>query len=346
MSDIVTPRSGERLGCLLPARVHLSEAAGLTRRGASWQPTLGQEAGKSPCPQLSHGTRLAFVGGTWPIGSWRGVQGRQDGAAELVRRRFMLYGISIAPAGPGGDPSAMAELAAEAEGAGWDGIFLEDYIVYQGQVGTDTYDPWVTMAAMAVATRRVRLGTSVTPLPRRRPWKLASEALTLDHLSQGRVILGVGAGDDNDPGFSATAEPSPPVIRAQLLDEGLEIVTRLWTGKTSRLPTSGTSAPRSGRGRVSTSPLAAVSGQRTGTGTGSTSPPSPKPEPLGGPNGSSQATGSEQSTPSDGARCAPTDLRPHAARWRADQTVNARGTCARMMLCAPSERPSVEGNSA
>ncbi len=290
----------------------------------------------------------------------------------------MLYGISIAPAGPGGDPSAMAELAAEAEGAGWDGIFLEDYIVYQGQVGTDTYDPWVTMAAMAVATRRVRLGTSVTPLPRRRPWKLASEALTLDHLSQGRVILGVGAGDDNDPGFSATAEPSPPVIRAQLLDArrrfsgrasrsgsaatGRSAVSRPgWrggtaavstrahrprNGKTSRLPTSGTSAPRSGRGRVSTSPLAAVSGQRTGTGTGSTSPPSPKPEPLGGPNGSSQATGSEQSTPSDGARCAPTDLRPHAARWRADQTVNARGTCARMMLCAPSERPSVEGNSA
>jgi alkanesulfonate monooxygenase SsuD/methylene tetrahydromethanopterin reductase-like flavin-dependent oxidoreductase (luciferase family) len=92
----------------------------------------------------------------------------------------MRYGISISPAGPGGDPASMAELAAQAEQAGWDGIFLEDYIVYQGQAGPPTYDPWVTMAAMAVATRRVRLGTSVTPVPRRRPWKLASEAVTLD----------------------------------------------------------------------------------------------------------------------------------------------------------------------
>ncbi len=143
----------------------------------------------------------------------------------------MLYGISISPAGPGGDPAAMAELAAEAEQAGWDGIFLEDYIVYQGQAGTATYDPWVTMAAMPATTSRVRLGTSVTPLPRRRPWKLASEAVTLDHLSKGRLILGVGAGDIHDQGFSSTGEPLAPATRAQLLDEGLQIVTRLWTGE-------------------------------------------------------------------------------------------------------------------
>jgi alkanesulfonate monooxygenase SsuD/methylene tetrahydromethanopterin reductase-like flavin-dependent oxidoreductase (luciferase family) len=143
----------------------------------------------------------------------------------------MRYGISISPAGPGGDPAGMAELAAEAEQAGWDGIFLEDYIVYQGEDGMPTYDPWVTMAAMATATSRLRLGTSVTPLPRRRPWKLASEAVSLDHLSHGRVILGVGSGDIHDPGFSATAEPAKPAVRAQLLDEGLEIVTRLWSGE-------------------------------------------------------------------------------------------------------------------
>ena len=143
----------------------------------------------------------------------------------------MRYAISISPAGPGGDPASMAELAAAAEKAGWDGIFLEDYIVYQGQVGTPTYDPWVTMAAMTVATSRVRLGTSVTPLPRRRPWQLASEAVTLDHLSQGRLILGVGSGDTQDPGFTATGEPLRRAIRAELLDESLEIVTRLWTGE-------------------------------------------------------------------------------------------------------------------
>jgi len=76
----------------------------------------------------------------------------------------MRYGISISPAGPGGDPASMAELAAQAEQAGWDGIFLEDYIVYQGQAGTPTYDPWVTMAAMAVATRRVRYAVRRGPL--------------------------------------------------------------------------------------------------------------------------------------------------------------------------------------
>lgn len=143
----------------------------------------------------------------------------------------MRYGISISPAGPGGDPASMAELAAEAEQAGWDGIFLEDYLVYQGQDGTPTYDPWVTMAAMAVATAALRLGTSVTPLPRRRPWKLASEAVSLDHLSRGRLILGAGSGDVHDQGFSATGEPLEPAVRAQLLDEGLQIVTQLWTGE-------------------------------------------------------------------------------------------------------------------
>ena len=126
----------------------------------------------------------------------------------------------------------MAELAAEAERAGWDGVFLEDYIGYQGQTGTPTYDPWVTMAAMAVATSRVRIGTSVTPLPRRRPWKLAAEAVTLDHLSGGRLVLGVGSGDVNDPGFGATGETADAVTRSQRLDEGLEIVTRLWAGET------------------------------------------------------------------------------------------------------------------
>jgi alkanesulfonate monooxygenase SsuD/methylene tetrahydromethanopterin reductase-like flavin-dependent oxidoreductase (luciferase family) len=143
----------------------------------------------------------------------------------------MQYGIAISPAGPGGDPTAMAELAVEAEQAGWDGIFIEDYIVYQGHLGMACYDPWVTLAAMAVVTSRVRLGITVTPVPRRRPWKLASEAVTLDHLSGGRLILGVGSGDVNDPAFGATGAPREPAIRAQLLDEGLQIMAGLWTGK-------------------------------------------------------------------------------------------------------------------
>lgn len=143
----------------------------------------------------------------------------------------MRYGVSLGAAGAGRDPRTMAELAALAEAAGWDGMFLEDYVVYQGQVGTPTYDPWIVLAAMAMATRRIRLGTTVTPVPRRRPWKLASEALTLDHLSGGRFVLGVGAGDVSDPGFARTGEPTAATTRAELLDEGLEIIAGLWSGK-------------------------------------------------------------------------------------------------------------------
>jgi alkanesulfonate monooxygenase SsuD/methylene tetrahydromethanopterin reductase-like flavin-dependent oxidoreductase (luciferase family) len=143
----------------------------------------------------------------------------------------MRYGVSLGAAGVERDPRALAELAALAEASGWDGIFLEDYLVYQGQEGTPTYDPWVVLAAMAMATTRIRLGTTVTPVPRRRPWKLASEAVTLDHLSGGRLILGVGAGDIGDLGFGATGEPVDPRTRAELLDEGLDIVAGLWSGE-------------------------------------------------------------------------------------------------------------------
>ena len=98
----------------------------------------------------------------------------------------MRYLINIGAAGPGRDPRTLAELAALAEACGWDGMTLEDYLVYQGNLGTPTFDAWVVLAAMAMATTRITLGTLVTPLPRRRPWQLASEAVTLDHLCGGR----------------------------------------------------------------------------------------------------------------------------------------------------------------
>jgi alkanesulfonate monooxygenase SsuD/methylene tetrahydromethanopterin reductase-like flavin-dependent oxidoreductase (luciferase family) len=75
-----------------------------------------------------------------------------------------------------------------AEDAGWDGVLLEDYIVYQSRQDVPAFDPWIALAAMALRTTRLRLGTMVTPVARRRPWKLAREAVTLDHLSGGRVI--------------------------------------------------------------------------------------------------------------------------------------------------------------
>jgi hypothetical protein len=143
----------------------------------------------------------------------------------------MHYMINIGAAGPGRDPRGMAEMAALAEASGWDGILLEDYLVYQGKLGTPTFDPWITLAAMAVATTRIQLGTLVTPLPRRRPWRLAHEAITLDHLSGGRLILGIGAGDTKEASLVAAGEQTDPHIVAEMLDEGLEILAGLWQGE-------------------------------------------------------------------------------------------------------------------
>jgi alkanesulfonate monooxygenase SsuD/methylene tetrahydromethanopterin reductase-like flavin-dependent oxidoreductase (luciferase family) len=148
----------------------------------------------------------------------------------------MKYGLDIASAGAAGDPRSMGELAHIAEESGWDGIFLEDYIIWQSHPDVPTYDPWITLAAMATRTQRVRLGTMVTPLARRRPWKVAQELVTLDHLSNGRMIFGIGLGDPNeamdmDLSFAGFGEVRNRKQRAQMLDEGIEIITRLWQGE-------------------------------------------------------------------------------------------------------------------
>ena len=136
----------------------------------------------------------------------------------------MRYGFIV----PKGDPRTVARLAREAEEAGWDGVFYWDGICV-GEM--ETYDPWVVMAAIAMETVRVRLGAILTPPARRRPWKLARETMTLDHLSDGRLVLPVGLGALDDGGFSKVGEPTDRKIRAQLLDEGLEILTGLWSGE-------------------------------------------------------------------------------------------------------------------
>lgn len=121
------------------------------------------------------------------------------------------------------------ELTKEGEEAGWDGIFYgHDSIQFMDY---PLYDPWLVMAAQALSTQRVRLGTFVIPLARRRPWKVAREAITLDHLSNGRLILPVGLGAVEDGGFSKVGEPLSRRVRAELLDESLSILTGLWSGK-------------------------------------------------------------------------------------------------------------------
>ncbi|HSR22130.1 MAG TPA: LLM class flavin-dependent oxidoreductase [Candidatus Eisenbacteria bacterium] len=143
----------------------------------------------------------------------------------------MRYCLNLPIGGPAAEPRALADLAARAEAAGWDAVFVEDYVVYQNRQDLPTFDPWVGLAAMALATSRVRLGTMVTPLARRRPWKLAREAVTLDHLSGGRLILGVGLGDTADTTFACFGEQTDLAARAGMVDEALDVLVGLWSGR-------------------------------------------------------------------------------------------------------------------
>lgn len=127
----------------------------------------------------------------------------------------MQYGFVL----PFVDARTAADLAREAETCGWDGVFVADTVW--------GIDPWVTLAAAAMTTESIRLGTMLTPLSRRRPWKLAAETATLDNLSGGRVILAAGLGAP-DTGFAEFGEQTRRKERAELLDEGLDIVTGLW----------------------------------------------------------------------------------------------------------------------
>ena len=130
----------------------------------------------------------------------------------------MKYGFVL----PLGDARAAADLAAECERAGWDGFF-----VWEPVWG---WEAWILLAAAAMRTERIRLGTMLTPVSRMRPWKLAGETVTVDHLSNGRVILAVGLGAP-ESGFQMFGEETDRKIRAELLDEGLDIVTGLWSGE-------------------------------------------------------------------------------------------------------------------
>lgn len=143
----------------------------------------------------------------------------------------MNFGLDLPCGGACADPRFLAELAALAESSGWDGVFLEDYIVYSKEPDCPTADVWVALAAMALATTRIRLGTAVTAASRRRPWKLAREVVTLDHLSGGRVTLGLGAGDPADDGIRKVNEERSAKGRGQLLDETLAILGGLFSGQ-------------------------------------------------------------------------------------------------------------------
>lgn len=146
----------------------------------------------------------------------------------------MKFGLCLPNALDLADPRAMCQLAIDAERLGWDGFFLWDQIALSADPAhpTPIIDPWVTLGAIAVCTERLRIGTMVTPLARRRPPKLARETTTLDHLSGGRVILGVGLGNPVESDFTLLGEESDSRVRAERLDEGLDVLTQLWSEHT------------------------------------------------------------------------------------------------------------------
>lgn len=129
------------------------------------------------------------------------------------------------------DPGVVARLAAEAEGVGWHGVFVWDHLRWHEPI-REVGDPWITLTAIATATERVMLGPMVTPLARRRPAKVARETATLDRLTGGRLILGVGLGSDRfGAEFSKTGEELDDRARGEMLDESLEILATAWSGE-------------------------------------------------------------------------------------------------------------------
>ena len=141
----------------------------------------------------------------------------------------MHNGLFLPIFGELSDPRVTSGLAAEAEEAGFDGVFVWDHVQYRAPV-THVADAWVTLAAMAVATERVRIGPLVTPLPRRRPHVVARQATGIDHLSGGRLVVGVGTGRDSARELSAFGEELDDGTRGEMLDEALDVVTALWSG--------------------------------------------------------------------------------------------------------------------
>lgn len=128
------------------------------------------------------------------------------------------------------EPSVAIDLAVVAEAAGWDAVFVWDHMLYRPPVERIA-DPWVVMAAMAQATERIVLGPMVTPIARRRAHVLARQTATLDRLSNGRMVFGVGLGGDPGGELSRFDEEMDARVRAKLLDDGLEHIDRWWRGE-------------------------------------------------------------------------------------------------------------------
>lgn len=141
----------------------------------------------------------------------------------------MQFGLSFPNFGPYAEPGNIVSLAVAAESAGWDGFFIWDHLVIAD--GIPVADPWVLLGAVGQATRSMRVGPMVTAMPRHRPWVVARQSVTVDRLTGGRMILGVGIGYPPEPEFGTFGDPTDARVRADMLDEGLSIVAGVWSGE-------------------------------------------------------------------------------------------------------------------
>jgi alkanesulfonate monooxygenase SsuD/methylene tetrahydromethanopterin reductase-like flavin-dependent oxidoreductase (luciferase family) len=146
----------------------------------------------------------------------------------------MRFSINIPNFGDFADAKAVATVAQAAQEAGWDGLFVWDHVVQDKQArrGQAFADPWMLLTAAALATSTLKLGTLLTPVARRRPEQLARQVATLDALTGGRVIFAAGLGGPIDDEFGSFGEPTDPVVLAERLDEGLDLLRRYWSGET------------------------------------------------------------------------------------------------------------------
>jgi alkanesulfonate monooxygenase SsuD/methylene tetrahydromethanopterin reductase-like flavin-dependent oxidoreductase (luciferase family) len=126
------------------------------------------------------------------------------------------------------DPGELVALGVRAEAAGWDGVFYWDHAHGSPAMPAPVADPWVLLGALAVQTERIRIGTNITAAARRRPQKLARETVTVDHLSGGRLIFGVGLGEPPEE-FTAYGDDASRREIAERLDETLEVLGLMWS---------------------------------------------------------------------------------------------------------------------
>lgn len=143
------------------------------------------------------------------------------------------YSINIPNFGDFADAQTVATAAVAAEQAGWDALFIWDHVVHdkRERAGQPFGDPWMLLTAAALATSHIRLGTLVTPVARRRPEQLARQVATLDAMSNGRVIFSAGLGGPVEDEFGSFGDTTDPVLLAEKLDEGLDVLTRYWSGE-------------------------------------------------------------------------------------------------------------------